>query len=139
MNFKQQHLILLVIFCFVTIDARSLSFSEKELKQVTIAFKEAVDRHHLPKVIKFAGTFECTSDEAEDCELAIEIDINNTDNGQFSGNDLLNGIGNGNGNDNGNNGNNNGNVILQIFNIPIEEIPTTRTESTTSTTVTWWT
>lgn len=115
-------------------NGRSLSFNEKELREAVSALKRTLERHHLryDKEVKFHGTFQCASEDPEECDLSIDI-ANAADGGVLSGNDILNGIANGNGNDNGGNGNNSGNVVLQIFNIPIEDLKTTtETPSTTS-------
>lgn len=133
-------ILLLFIFNFsiIFIESKTLILNEKEVQQISTAFKEALDRHNIvaAKEISFTGLFDCLS--PNDCEITFDINLTNTENGVLSGNDLLNGIGNGNGNDNGNNGNNNSNVILQIFNIPVDEIPTSSTTERISTTPIWW-
>lgn len=131
--------ILISTYLILTVNARTLVLNEKEIQQISSAFKEALDRHHIStaKEIPFAGTFDCLT--PSDCEISIDLDVSYTENGLLSGNDVLNGIANGNGNENGNNGNNNGNVILQFFNAPIDEIFTTKTTTEASTTQNiWW-
>jgi hypothetical protein len=129
-------LLIIVAACLIAVDARTLVLNEKEVQQISSAFKEALDRHHIAasQDVPFTGIFDCLS--SDDCEITFDISLTNTENGALSGNDLLNGIGNGNGNDNGHNGNNNGNVVLQIFNVPFEETSTT---AKTTTTNMWWT
>ncbi|KAG5670134.1 hypothetical protein PVAND_000416 [Polypedilum vanderplanki] len=135
---KKIFLLFILNFSIFSVESKTLILNQKEIQQILSTFKEALDRHKImaTKEISFTGLFDCLS--PNDCEITFDINLTNTENGALSGNDLLNGIGNGNGNDNGHNGNNNGNVILQIFNIPIDEIPTTSTTERTTTTNMWW-
>jgi hypothetical protein len=99
------------------VESKSLSLNEKELHQISTALKASLERQAIDYPVFFNGTFECPP-KGNDCSLSIDTAANLIKNGLVRGNDLLNGIANGNGNENGNN---NGNLVLQIFNIPVDD------------------
>lgn len=132
-------IILIVLVTSPLIHSRPFGLTETETHLLIGILKEALSRHQIPtdKEISFSGNFECSPPDV--CSVALDVNLSNsqTENGVLSGNDVLNGIGNGNGNDNGNNGNNNGNVILQIFNIPPDEVTKETSTTVARTTYPW--
>jgi hypothetical protein len=139
MDLKVSALIIVGLLA-ASIYGRTLVLNENEAQRISSALKEALERHHIAtsKDIEFEGVFDCLS--STECEVTFDISNTHTENGVLSGNDVLNGLANGNGNDNGHSGNNNGNVVLQIFNIPLDEaLPTQTSTEKTSTTNSWWT
>lgn len=136
-------LILLGFHLFVILPftlSRPIGLTENEVHRFVALLNKVFERNRITnsEEIIFSGSFKCSP--PDDCSISLDVTSKSsiTENRVLSGNDVLNGLGNGNGNDNGNNGNNNGNIILQIFNLPNDEIyRDTTTPAHTSTSFQW--
>jgi len=78
---------LLLLLVAVAVKAKSINLSEKELKSIGLALKNAIDKHTVDgDQHKFTGTFNLieNADDPEDFDTSISIDISDTLNGALS-------------------------------------------------------
>lgn len=114
--------------------SRPIGLTENEVHRLIVLLNEVFERNRInnSEEIIFSGSFKCSP--PDNCSISLDVTSKSsiTENGVLSGNDVLNGLGNG-------NGNNNGNIIVQIFNLPNDEIyrDTTTPVSDTSTSFQW--